>query len=142
MKNMTETAQHASLHLSELDVITVQSAGLRRLPDGTYASTLYTDTDDFGMLGGFVKSNMDFKGTSTEVDYSGATGGAYLTYLQDAFYIDALVKAGLRERVKVMIGGAPVSQAFADEIGADGYAKDSTLAVVKAKQLVGVAVRA
>ncbi|MGH7356747.1 MAG: corrinoid protein [Candidatus Rokuibacteriota bacterium] len=51
--------------------------------------------------------------------------------------IDALVKAGLRDRVKVMVGGAPVSQAFADEIGADGYAKDATLAVVKAKQLVG-----
>ena len=54
--------------------------------------------------------------------------------------IDALVKAGLRERVKVMVGGAPVSQAFCDEIGADGYAKDSTLAVVKAKALLGVAV--
>ena len=50
--------------------------------------------------------------------------------------IDALLKAGLRERVKVMIGGAPVSQAFCDEIGADGYAKDSTLAVTKAKQLM------
>ena len=50
--------------------------------------------------------------------------------------IDALTKAGLRERVKVMVGGAPVSQAFADEIGADGYARDSTLAVVKAKALV------
>jgi 5-methyltetrahydrofolate--homocysteine methyltransferase len=49
--------------------------------------------------------------------------------------IDALIKAGLRGRVKVMIGGAPVSQAFADEIGANGYAKDSTLAVVKAKSL-------
>ncbi len=56
--------------------------------------------------------------------------------------IDALAKAGLRERVKVMIGGAPVSQAFADEIGADGYARDSTLAVVKAKELVGATVAA
>jgi 5-methyltetrahydrofolate--homocysteine methyltransferase len=56
--------------------------------------------------------------------------------------IDALVRAGLRDRVKVMVGGAPVTQAFADEIGADGYAKDSTLAVVKAKQLVGAAVEA
>jgi 5-methyltetrahydrofolate--homocysteine methyltransferase len=55
--------------------------------------------------------------------------------------IDALVKAGIRERVKVMVGGAPVSQAFADEIGADGYAKDSTLAVLKAKALLGVAER-
>jgi len=52
--------------------------------------------------------------------------------------IDALVRAGLRERVKVMIGGAPVSQAFADEIGADGYARDSTAAVMKAKDLLGV----
>jgi 5-methyltetrahydrofolate--homocysteine methyltransferase len=52
--------------------------------------------------------------------------------------IDALIKAGLRERVKVMVGGAPVSQAFCDEIGADGYARDSTLAGVKAKHLLGV----
>jgi 5-methyltetrahydrofolate--homocysteine methyltransferase len=56
--------------------------------------------------------------------------------------IDALEKAGLRERVKVMIGGAPVNQAYADEIGADGYAKDSTLAVVRAKELLGVPVSA
>jgi 5-methyltetrahydrofolate--homocysteine methyltransferase len=56
--------------------------------------------------------------------------------------IDALAKAGLRERVKVMIGGAPVTQAYADEIGADGYAKDSTLAVARAKELLGVGARA
>jgi 5-methyltetrahydrofolate--homocysteine methyltransferase len=56
--------------------------------------------------------------------------------------IDALAKAGLRARVKVMIGGAPVSQAFCDEIGADGYARDSTLAVLKAKALLGVAAHA
>src|SRR5213596_782124 len=55
--------------------------------------------------------------------------------------IDALDKAGLRARVKVMIGGAPVNQAYADEIGADGYARDSTLAVVRAKELVGVEAR-
>ena len=56
--------------------------------------------------------------------------------------IDALEKAGLRAGVKVMIGGAPVSQAFADEIGADGYARDSTLAVIKAKALLGAAIGA
>jgi 5-methyltetrahydrofolate--homocysteine methyltransferase len=56
--------------------------------------------------------------------------------------IDALGKAGIRDRVKVMIGGAPVNQAYADEIGADGYAKDSTLAVVRAKELLGVPVSA
>jgi len=56
--------------------------------------------------------------------------------------IDALGRAGLRERVKVMIGGAPVNQAYADEIGADGYARDSTMAVARAKALLGVAVSA
>jgi 5-methyltetrahydrofolate--homocysteine methyltransferase len=56
--------------------------------------------------------------------------------------IDALVHARLRDRVKVMVGGAPVSQAFADEIGADGYARDATLAVVKAKALAGAPVAA
>jgi 5-methyltetrahydrofolate--homocysteine methyltransferase len=56
--------------------------------------------------------------------------------------IDALAKAGLRERVKVMIGGAPVTQAYADEIGADGYAKDSTLAVARAKELMGAGAKA
>jgi 5-methyltetrahydrofolate--homocysteine methyltransferase len=56
--------------------------------------------------------------------------------------LDALGRAGLRDRVKVMVGGAPVSQAFADEIGADGYARDATLAVVRAKELSGVAAAA
>jgi 5-methyltetrahydrofolate--homocysteine methyltransferase len=56
--------------------------------------------------------------------------------------IDALDRAGLRHRVKVMIGGAPVNQAYADEIGADGYARDSTLAVARAKALLGVPVSA
>ncbi len=51
--------------------------------------------------------------------------------------IEALTRAGLRERVKVMIGGAPVNQAFCDDIGGDGYAKDSTAAVVRAKTLMG-----
>src|SRR5574341_494249 len=51
--------------------------------------------------------------------------------------IEALMRDGLRDRVKVMVGGAPVSQAFCDDIGGDGYAKESTAAVVKAKTLVG-----
>jgi 5-methyltetrahydrofolate--homocysteine methyltransferase len=49
--------------------------------------------------------------------------------------IEALRKAGLREKVKVMVGGAPVTQAYADEIGADGYAPDAASAVDKAKEL-------
>jgi 5-methyltetrahydrofolate--homocysteine methyltransferase len=50
--------------------------------------------------------------------------------------IEALMRDGLRDRVKVMVGGAPVSQVFCDDIGGDGYAKESTAAVVKAKALV------
>jgi 5-methyltetrahydrofolate--homocysteine methyltransferase len=51
--------------------------------------------------------------------------------------IDGLKEAGVRSNVKVMIGGAPVTQNYADEIGADGYAPDAASAVDKAKELVG-----
>ena len=47
--------------------------------------------------------------------------------------IDALKAAGLRDRVKVMVGGAPVTQAFADEIGADCYTLDAASAAKAAK---------
>ena len=50
--------------------------------------------------------------------------------------IDALSKSGLREQVKVMIGGAPVTQDFADQIGADGYAHDAGSATRLAKALL------
>ena len=50
--------------------------------------------------------------------------------------IDALKDAGLRDAVKVMVGGAPVTQAFADEIGADGYGANAAAAVDAAKALV------
>ena len=50
--------------------------------------------------------------------------------------IDALVKAGLRDRVKVMIGGAPVTDKYAQEIGADGYADNASSAVTLARKLV------
>jgi len=51
--------------------------------------------------------------------------------------IEALRTAGLRDRVKVMVGGAPVSRQWADEIGADGYAEDAVGAVQEALRLVG-----
>ena len=52
--------------------------------------------------------------------------------------INALKEAGIREKVKVMIGGAPVTQRYADEIGADGYAPDAASAVEKAKELISL----
>jgi 5-methyltetrahydrofolate--homocysteine methyltransferase len=51
--------------------------------------------------------------------------------------IEALEEAGLRESVKIMVGGAPVTAAFAEEIGADGYAPDAASAVDVARQFIG-----
>ncbi len=51
--------------------------------------------------------------------------------------VDAIIESGLRDKVKIMIGGAPVTQAFADEIGADGFAADAGSASKLAKALVG-----
>ena len=51
--------------------------------------------------------------------------------------IDALKEAGVRDKVKIMIGGAPVTQNYADEIGADGYARDAASGADKAKELLG-----
>jgi corrinoid protein of di/trimethylamine methyltransferase len=53
--------------------------------------------------------------------------------------IEALKDAGVRDRVKVMVGGAPVTQQYADEIGADGYADNASTAVVLARRLVSPA---
>ena len=50
--------------------------------------------------------------------------------------IDAIVEAGLRDGVKIIVGGAPVTQSFADEIGADGYAADAASAVDLANSLL------
>ena len=50
--------------------------------------------------------------------------------------IRAIEEAGLRDRVKVMVGGAPVTQAFADEVGADAWTPDAGAAAAKAVELV------
>ncbi len=51
--------------------------------------------------------------------------------------IEALQEAGLRETVKIMVGGAPVTTAFAEQIGADAYAPDAAAAVDAARRLAG-----
>lgn len=60
------------------------------------------------------------------------------TMPQMANVIKGLKEAGLKD-VKVMIGGAPVTQKYADEVGANGYAPDAASAVDKARELLGVA---
>jgi len=54
--------------------------------------------------------------------------------------IETLKAAGLRDKVQIMIGGAPVTQNYCDEIGADGYAPDAASAVDKARELLQAAV--
>jgi len=51
--------------------------------------------------------------------------------------MEALKNAGVRDRIKVLIGGAPVTQQYADEIGADGYGENASVAVNLARRLVG-----
>jgi len=53
--------------------------------------------------------------------------------------VKALEEAGVRDQVKIMVGGAPVTQSFADQIGADGYASNAASAAEMAKKFVGTA---
>lgn len=64
--------------------------------------------------------------------------GAYMTttMLQMKDIIEELQAAGLRKQVKVMVGGVPTSEQFAQEIGADAWGKDALDAVIKAQQLM------
>lgn len=59
-----------------------------------------------------------------------------MTYMKTV--IEELKNTGMRDKVIVMVGGAPVTDHYAKEIGADGYAKDAASAVEKAKELIGV----
>ena len=63
---------------------------------------------------------------------------AFLTTTMPMFKVnlEALAKAGLRDKVKVMVGGAPVTQTYADRVGADGYAPDASATVRLAKRLL------
>jgi methylmalonyl-CoA mutase cobalamin-binding domain/chain len=63
---------------------------------------------------------------------------AFLTTTMPMFKanINAIEKAGLRDQVIIMVGGAPVTQEYADVVGADGYAADASSAVKKAKDLI------
>jgi len=71
-----------------------------------------------------------------EAEIVGASALLTTTMLQQSKLIEALEEAGLRDQVKVMIGGAPVTENFASEIGADGYAEDAISAVDLAFRLV------
>ncbi len=66
----------------------------------------------------------------------GASALLTTTMLQQEKLLGALKEAGLRDQVKVMVGGAPVTESYAKQIGADGYAEDAISAVDLAMRLV------
>jgi corrinoid protein of di/trimethylamine methyltransferase len=73
----------------------------------------------------------------SNADIVGASALLTTTILEHKRLIDTIVEAGLREKVKVIVGGAPVTESFAKEIGADGYADDAISAVDVARRLIG-----
>ncbi|MBS1251001.1 MAG: Methionine synthase [Anaerolineales bacterium] len=81
----------------------------------------------------FVEAVVD-----TEADIVGMSALLTTTMRNQDSIIKELTEAGLRDRVKVLIGGAPVTSEWADDIGADGYAEDAIGAVKLARRLVGV----
>jgi corrinoid protein of di/trimethylamine methyltransferase len=89
---------------------------------------------------GIDKSAADFVAAVRETDAHlvGASALLTTTMLQQQKIIETLAEAGLRDRVKVMVGGAPVTQEWADKVGADAYAEDAISAVTVAKRLVAV----
>ena len=75
------------------------------------------------------------------VDILGLSALLTTTMLQMKTTVQALEAAGVRGSVKVIVGGAPVTQRFADEIGADGYADNAASALALARQLMDAAPR-
>jgi trimethylamine corrinoid protein len=89
-------------------------------------------------LGRDVKAK-DFIDKAVEVDADVIAASALLTTTmpKQQELVDELKKAALRDRFKTIIGGAPVDQKWADEIGADAYAEDAAGAAQKIKELIG-----
>ena len=87
---------------------------------------------------GVDKSPEEFIAAVREVDADivGCSALLTTTMLQQKKLIEALAEAGLRDKVKVMVGGAPVTESYAKEIGADGYAEDAISAVEQAFRLI------
>jgi len=90
---------------------------------------------------GIDKSAADFVATVKKTNATLVGASALLTTTMPAQQkiVEALEEAGLRDQVKIMVGGAPITQSWADKIGADGYAEDAIGAVALAKKLVGAA---
>jgi corrinoid protein of di/trimethylamine methyltransferase len=76
------------------------------------------------------------KALEVHADIVGVSALLTTTMRNQKGVVEALEKAGLRSQVKIMVGGAPVTRRWAEEIGADGYAKDAMSAVALARELM------
>jgi corrinoid protein of di/trimethylamine methyltransferase len=77
------------------------------------------------------------KAREVEADIVGLSALLTTTMLNQRRVIESLQEAGIREKVKIIVGGAPVSPSWAEEIGADGYSENAIGAVALAKALMG-----
>ena len=77
------------------------------------------------------------KAREVEADIVGLSALLTTTMLNQGKVIESFQEAGLREKVKIIVGGAPVSQSWAEQIGADGYSENAVGAVALAKELMG-----
>ena len=78
------------------------------------------------------------KALEVKADIIGVSALLTTTMVRQRDVIEALEDMNLRDEIQVMVGGAPVTREWVDEIGADGYSEDAIGAVVVAKQLLGV----
>jgi corrinoid protein of di/trimethylamine methyltransferase len=140
-----------------VEPVLLAAGGERQVTGTIVLATVKGDLHDLGknMVGALMKTaGFDVhdlgKDTSTQTiidavrelqpDIVGMSALLTTTVPQQKVVIDALRAEGLLDRVKVMVGGAPVTQEWADEIGADGFAPDAPQAVARAQELLGVVV--
>jgi corrinoid protein of di/trimethylamine methyltransferase len=83
-----------------------------------------------------IKTFVD-KAREVDADIVGLSALLTTTMVKQRTVVKALQEAGLRPKVKVMIGGAPVTRGWAEEIGAEGFSEDAVGAVAVAKQIMG-----
>jgi 5-methyltetrahydrofolate--homocysteine methyltransferase len=145
---LTAKAMHGGLTL-----IRPILAGMAGVSLGTYViGTVQGDLHDIGQtIVGMMLENSGFRVVSLGVNVKpevfirraieenavivGMSALLNTTMRYQKITIEEFVKAGVRDRFRIMVGGAPIRQEWATEIGADGYGRDATAAVVVAKKL-------
>jgi len=103
---------------------------------GTFLTAAGFDVYDLGVdvpTGTFVEKAKELK-----PDIIGLSSLLSFTMPKQREVIKALEEAGLRDKIRVIVGGAPITQKWADEIGADSYGEDVIDALAKVKQLLGI----